>query len=238
MGTANRYVDFVSDAHFLCCVKYVCSAYPIGNSKAEIKDLTRNSLDLFKMLFDMLTSNKNVGNWIIQEKIRQSDKTISNKVGEFHQKLLGGVSGWQDLPKGNPLGIDLKKNDNSIFIELKNKHNTVKGEDLKNVFDKLKKIADKYPNAIIYYAYVIPKKPTSGEEIWRTSKREPNKRVKVIWGYRLYELVTGDKYALQKVWDKIPLAISDLLKPENNIFNEEKKELINLFHLTFGKNLE
>ena len=65
-------------------------------------------IDLFKMVFDINARKINVNTWIDMERIRQSDKTISNKVGEFHQKLLGGVKGWIDLGVGHPLGVDLK----------------------------------------------------------------------------------------------------------------------------------
>jgi len=158
MGKRNKYVDFVSDEPFLNCVKYVCGAYPSGDSEVILKKFTKNSLDLFKTIFDIVVGKLDFEKWKKSEEIRQADKTISNKVGDFHQMLLGGVEGWEDLKRGHPLGIDLKKEDDSVFIELKNKHNTVKGEDLENVFDKLKKVAEQYSNAIVYYAYIIPKR--------------------------------------------------------------------------------
>jgi hypothetical protein len=229
----NKYVDFVSDEHFLNCVKYVYDCYPQEQTK-DIESLTENSLDLFKTIFDIATTESSLGTWIKTEEIRQSDKTISNKVGDFHQMLLGGVKGWENLGRGHPLGIDLKNNSNTIFMELKNKHNTVKGEDHKNVFDKLKRVLAQYPKSIVYYAYIIPKNPNSGEKTWVPSQRESNERIKEAWGFRVYEIVTGDKNSLAKTWKAIPLAINDIRKKNFNLSDKDNKKLFDLFKLTFG----
>lgn len=225
----NKYLDFVSDKHFLNCVKYVCDSYPEDDKNVE---LTKHSLDALKMVFDMMNHNLDFDEWIGSEKVRQIDKTVNNRIGEFHQKLLGGVNGWEDLGRGHPLGIDLKKQDNSIFIELKNRYNTVKGEDLKHVFDKLKRVADENPESKVYYAYVVPKKPSSGEKIWKTSQREEDKRIFEVWGLKVYDIVTGDKNALLKVFEAIPLAIKDIYK--NKSLPKKETEIIsNIFKKTF-----
>jgi len=230
MPKKNKYVDFVSDEHFLDCVKYVCESYPEDRDKVE---LTKHALDALKMVFDMMNHNINTDEWISAEKVRQTDKTVNNRIGNFHQKLLGGVDGWEDLGRGHPLGIDLKKQDNSIFIELKNRYNTVKGEDLKHVFDKLKRVADENPKSIVYYAYVVPKKPGSGEKIWKTSQREADKRIMEAWGFRVYEIVTEDKEALKKVFEALPLAIKEIFKTKTLLKKEELKTVNEIFKKTF-----
>ena len=73
-----------------------------------MKRLRKNGIDIFKMLFDVVNSNISVDDWVKNEVIRQSDKSINNKVGEFHQKLLGGVKGWVDLGIGDDSKVDLK----------------------------------------------------------------------------------------------------------------------------------
>lgn len=225
----NKYVDFVTDEDFLECVKYVCDAYPKLESKVDMKKLKRNALDQIKLLFDTHNQEIDLIHWITGEKIRQTDKTISNKIGDFHQKLLGKVAGWEDLGRGDPLGIDLKKQDNSVFIELKNKHNTVKGENHKDVFDKLVRVLEQYPTATIYYAFIIPKRPSSGEKIWNPSRREPNPQIKEIWGSKIYEIVTGDKDALQKVIDAIPKAIKDITKTKHALSKKDEDIITEIF---------
>ena len=98
---------------------------------------------------------------------RQQDKTINNKIGEFHQELLGKVDGWMDLGIGDETEIDLKKEDNTVFIELKNKYNTMNSSSEKTCREKLEKVIEKYPDATVYWAYVISKNYKSEDRIWK-----------------------------------------------------------------------
>ncbi len=230
----NKYVDFISDDDFLECVKWVCDAYPEEASEIDMKHLQRNTLDPFKVVFDMINIKNDFDSWLLIEQMRQQDKTINNRIGDFHQRLLGKVDGWEDLGIGHPLGIDLKNEKETIFIELKNKHNTVKGEDLKHVFDKLEKVTKEHKKSIVYYAYILPKNPGSGEKIWKTSRREPNKRILEAWGARVYEIVTRDSEALNKVWNALPIAIKDLLNSDFTISNDDEKNLLKLFESSLG----
>jgi len=220
----NQYVDFVSDKHFLKCVKWVCDAYLDPSLKLDKTWLQRNGVDPFKMVFDMVVRNRNFESLMEQEKSRQYDKKSGGRIGDFHQKLLGGVKGWVDLGVGDESKVDLKKEDNSIFIELKNKHNTVNSDSLNSVRQKLEKITKDFPNSIAYWAYVIEKNGTSGESEW-IYLGDNNPKLKKIWGSKLYELITGKPDALEKTWTALPIAIKDILKDSKTISSSDMKEL-------------
>ena len=220
----NQYVDFVSDEHFLKCVKWVCDAYLDPSLKLDKTWLQRNGVDPFKMVFDMVVRNRNFESLMEQEKSRQYDKKSGGRIGDFHQKLLGGVKGWVDLGVGDESKVDLKKEDNSIFIELKNKHNTVNSDSLNSVRQKLEKITKDFPNSIAYWAYVIEKNGTSGESEW-IYLGDNNPKLKKIWGSKLYELITGKPDALEKTWTALPIAIKDILKDSKTISSSDMKEL-------------
>jgi len=220
----NQYVDFVSDEHFLKCVKWVCDAYLDPSLKLDKTWLQRNGVDPFKMIFDMVVRNRNFESLMEQEKSRQYDKKSGGRIGDFHQKLLGGVKGWVDLGVGDESKVDLKKEDNSIFIELKNKHNTVNSDSLNSVRQKLEKITKDFPNSIAYWAYVIEKNGTSGESEW-IYLGDNNPKLKKIWGSKLYELITGKPDALEKTWTALPIAIKDILKDSKTISSSDMKEL-------------
>ena len=220
----NQYVDFVSDKHFLKCVKWVCDAYLDPSLKLDKTWLQRNGVDPFKMVFDMVVRNRNFESLMEQEKSRQYDKKSGGRIGDFHQKLLGGVKGWVDLGVGDESKVDLKKEDNSIFIELKNKHNTVNSDSLNSVRQKLEKITKDFPNSIAYWAFVIEKNGTSGESEW-IYLGDNNPKLKKIWGSKLYELITGKPDALEKTWIALPIAIKDILKDSKTISSSDMKEL-------------
>ncbi|MEK6948246.1 MAG: Eco47II family restriction endonuclease [Nanoarchaeota archaeon] len=226
MHRKNKYVDFVSDEHFLKCVKCVCDAYPIKSGSIDMKRLRKNGIDIFKMLFDVVNSNISVDDWVKNEVIRQSDKSINNKVGEFHQKLLGGVKGWVDLGIGDDSKVDLKNNENTIFIELKNKFNTVNSDSLIKVRDKLVLAVKNNPKAIAYWAYITKKDGSSGEAIWNY-KGDNNPQIKCMWGARVYGLVTNDATSLEKTWKAIPQAINDLFNKK--LSSDDLSKLMSFF---------
>lgn len=213
------YVNFVSDEHFRKCVKHVCDGY--NEIVHDEPWLHRYGLDIFKIMFDMGTKKLTYDQWRSTEELRRDDKTISNKMGEFHQKLLGGVEGWIDLETGNEW--DLKKEDNSIIIELKNKENTLSGSGVPALERRMDNYIEKFPNVICYWAYVISINGKSEEKEWRS----PQKRK--ITGSKIYELITGDSDALKKMWKKLPTVIEDVL----NCTIERDSTLNDLFEKTF-----
>ncbi len=232
MAKKNKYLDFISDDHFLKCVKHVCDGYsnlPVNITPSELQ---RNTIDPFKMVFDIANQNIDIEEWIRNEKVRQADKTLNNRIGEFHQMLLGGVKDWINLGIGDETKVDLKKTDNSIFIELKNKFNTVNSDSLDKVRDKLEKNLGKYPKSIGYWAYILDKNGKSIDEVWtRNGKSDP--RLRRISGVRVYELVTKDPKALFKVWTALPVAIEDTLRKENLIGKDDSRKLIEFFQSAY-----
>jgi len=106
---------------------FLNNAYPWAVLKQ--KNLYKNKVDIFKMLFDKKFNNLSDEQLINKEIERQVDRTIVNAIGTFHERILAGVTNFEKVDAG----IDIKSKDDKIFIELKNKHNTVKGEDSKSI---------------------------------------------------------------------------------------------------------
>ena len=225
----NKYVDFVSDEHFLRCVGHVCSGYFEIRNNLKVEDLRDNGLDPFKTLFDIINRKMSFENWLKTEEGRQYDKTLNNRIGEFHQKMLGGVKGWKDLGTGDETKLDLIKTDLSIGIELKNKFNTVNADSLNKVRDKLEQFVIINKGSVGYWAYIIEKDNSSGVSSWNKKDRTKDKNIRKIWGAKVYELVTKDKQALSKTWKALPKAISDYFNGKVKISEEDMKKLSNLF---------
>ena len=226
-GFMNKYVDFVSDEDFLEAVEHVVNGYPTSDdddSPITVLKESRNTIDEFKTIFDVCVNQTDFKQWSKLEITRQNDKTINNKIGEFHQILLGKVDGWVDLGIGDETEIDLKKEDNTIFIELKNKYNTMNSSSTKTCREKLENVLEMYPNAIVYWAYVISKDYKSEERVWVYHQRE-DERIRRISGDKLYEMITGDPDALQKTFNAIPIAIMDIKGKDYELTLENKKIL-------------
>jgi len=208
-------------------------AYPSPDSEVDMEKLQKNTIDPFKIIFDCSFNNVEVDDWVKTEQIRQEDKTINNRIGDFHQKLLGGVKGWVDLGTGDDSHVDLKKEDNSIFIEIKNKFNTVNSSSLSSLQQKLEAIIKKYPKATGYWGFILSKRGDSGETILSANDRT-NPRIKKIWGSKFYELVTNDPNALSDTWKALPKAIKDIQSEARNFTGEDKKRLKYFFKSAFS----
>lgn len=220
----NKYLDFISDEDFLECVEKVVDSYqfPSETTSTTILEESKNTIDGFKTIFDVSVNQISFEEWSKFELTRQQDKTINNKIGEFHQELLGKIDGWVDLGVGDETEIDLKKADNTVFVELKNKYNTMNSSSTKTCREKLENVIEKYPNATAYWAYVINKDYKSENRVWEYQSRK-DERIRRISGDKLYELVTGDPKALEKTMNAIPKAIVELKGKSYELTDEDEK---------------
>lgn len=228
---ANKYVSWVSDEHFLDCVRYVCTAYTDPKLFSD-KRLHKNTVDPVKLLFDLSNMGLKFDEWVAAERIRQAGKTVNNRIGEFHKKLLGGVKGWKDLGVGDDSKIDLVREDNSIFIELKNKYNTTNSDSLEAVRIKLEHVIGVHPKATAYWAFIISRSGDSGEAVWHKKGHESKKSIRKVWGANVYELVTGKEDSLQEMWFALPAALADITGKQ--ISSSEEKKLQEFFERAFS----
>jgi hypothetical protein len=213
------YVPFVSDEHFKQCVRHVLLTFnnaldmkisiERAIARGDVFDslLFSNVVDPFKMAFEI----KKIGGreWVKKEILRQLDKSVEQRMGEFHQKLLGGVKGWKDLGVGND--VDLMKTNGSVYIELKNKFNTCSSDALTAMRHKLEEITRNNHQTLAYWGFIIANThEKSGETVWVKKKFNRIETVKKVWGEKVYEVVTGLPDALQQVYQALPQVIADV----------------------------
>lgn len=141
--------------------------------------------------------------------LRQIDKSINNSIGTFHEEILGGIKGYE---KENLSGFDIKANDNTLFADIKNKHNTMNSSSAESLFQKLAHYADTYKKAKCYWVQVLAK--NSFNEKWFgeiNGKEYSHSRVYKISGDQFYALLTGKEDALYQLYRILPIAIQDFL---------------------------
>lgn len=108
-------------------IKNILKPILLSAYQTEISEqsLRQNTLDVFSATLESILKGISFDEWIEQEKKRQIQKTLQNKVGDLHQKILGTLSGVQDLGVGDV--VDIISQEKSLIAEIKNKHNTTKG---------------------------------------------------------------------------------------------------------------
>ena len=204
----ENYVSFITNEHLINCIEELYDKYEGAKTAYNQVKFNKNKVDIFKMLFDKKFNSLTDEELIEKEISRQIDKTITNAIGIFHENILAGIVDFEKLETG----IDIKSADNKIFIELKNKHNTVKGEDKKGIFTKLQSEIKTRPNAKAYFARILD--TASNNKIWSFSNKGTpyeNERVLIISGDQLYHLLTGRENALYQLYKALPDAIDDFL---------------------------
>lgn len=210
MNMANKYLDFISDEHLLACIEKLHNSYAKAKANIGKKKFYKNKIDVFKQTFDQYFNDTTTEKIIESELIRQVDKSYGGAIGLFHENILGGIDGYE---AGNLSGYDIKKSDNMLFADIKNKHNTMNSPAMEGLYIKLKKFADEYKGAKCYWVQILA--TDSFEMNWEgdiNGKEYRHSRVFKISGDRFYALLTGDPKALFKLYHVLPQAITDFMK--------------------------
>jgi hypothetical protein len=216
----NKYVNFISDEHLLYCVGNLHNAYSKAKNNITKKNFYSNKVDTIKLTFDANFNGIDQESLIQAEVLRQIDKSINNSIGTFHEQVLGGIEGFE---VGIFSGFDIKAKDDTLFADIKNKHNTMNSSSSESLFQKLKGYADNYKKAKCYWVQILAK--GSFNELWQgeiNGKEYSHSRVYKISGDQFYALLSGQEDALFQLYKVLPMAIKDYLNSIEN--NKQEKE--------------
>jgi hypothetical protein len=235
----DQLVSFISNDRFEDCVKFLLAKAQEGQNKA-LKRPDRNVIDPFAALFSMAAFDLSPDEWSENERLRQAGKSLENAIGDFHQKLLGSIGGWESLPTGGQ--VDVICRSRKIIAEVKNKHNTVKGSDKVEIYKKLDRLVNdkgqEFKGFTSYYVVIIPKQSNrfNNEFTPSASKRgtrvAPINNVREVDGGTFYEIVTGRENALREIFNAIPIVIKNL---NGNNLEDKYTHSLTLFNKAFGQ---
>ena len=216
---ANKFVSFISDEHLLKCIEVLYKSYIKAKKNITKKSFYSNKVDTIKLTFDSKFNDIDESKLIDTELLRQIDKSINNSIGTFHEQILGGINGFE---VGNLSGFDIKAIDNTLFADIKNKHNTMNSSSSEALFQKLARYPDDNKAAKCYWVQILAK--SSFNELWRgeiNGKEYSHSRVYKISGDQFYALLTGEEKAFYNLYKILPIAIEEYLK---SIKIESKEE--------------
>lgn len=227
----NKYVNFITDDHLLECVGNLHNAYLKAKNNITKKNFYSNKVDTIKLTFDSKFNGIDEESLIQAEILRQIDKSINNSIGTFHEQILGGIKSFEI---GNLSGFDIKAKDDSLFADIKNKHNTMNSSSAEALFQKLARYANDYKKAKCYWVQILAK--GSFCELWTgeiNGKEYSHSRVYKISGDQFYALLSKQEDALFKLYKALPIAIKDYLKSldkseeiaKNSALEEVKSEI-------------
>lgn len=191
----NKYVDFISDEHFLDCVANLHNAYLKAKNNITKKNFYTNKVDTIKSTFDAKFNDIDEESLIQAEILRQIDKSINNSIGTFHEQILGGIKGFE---VGNLSGFDIKAKDDTLFAIFKFEELSKNIEDC--IFEKLTKDAQIFKKAKFYLVdFTVDSNSFEKFIIGNEEYKVSHKNVFKISGNSFYDLLSNSNDSLKLV---------------------------------------
>lgn len=219
---AKYNLGFISDKDIYQHVKKTVLRY---QREINLEKFNSNLIDPIKLTFDAKVYGKTFEEIIESECVRQIDKANTNHIGYFHQNLFKFVGNGWEVPDH---GFDIINKERKIYVEMKNKHNTMNAASSQATYMGMQQQLLKEPEANCYLVEVIAKK--SQNIVWEGSFKGvylSDDRIRRVSIDQFYEIVFGDKYAFYKLCKILPTILDDVVKETNtgNITNNVYTEL-------------
>lgn len=180
----------------------------------DLKRFNKNIVDPVKLIFDKTVYKANWDEIVSNEIFRQRDKSNNNDIGYFHQRIFKYMlncsvpdTGW-DVVYENKNGIVLPGDIgtvNRVFVEMKNKHNTMNSASAGKTFIKMQNQLLEDDNCACFLVEAIA--PKSQNIKWETTvdkKKVGHKYIRRVSLDQFYALVTGQEDAFFQLCMVLP----------------------------------
>lgn len=209
-------LGFISDRDIYKHVRETVLQY---RRSISLNDFNKNLIDPVKLTFDAKIYGQNLRQTIESECIRQIDKTNNNRIGYFHQYLFKYAgNGWEVPANGEHGGFDVVNDNLHVYVEMKNKHNTMNAASAQKTYMKMqqKLLEDDLAECIL--VEVIAKKSQNIK--WETTldgKKFSHDKIRRVSIDKFYEFVFSDRLAFFKLCKAIPDILDDVISDDKSI---------------------
>ena len=230
MAKGKYNLGFISDSQIYEHVKETVEQY---KTVIGLDEFNHNIIDPVKLTFDSKVYGKSFEEIIEAECIRQIDKANNNHIGYFHQNLFRYVGqGWRVPDKG----FDVVNDERKIYVEIKNKHNTMNSSSGQATYIKMQNQLLRDSDSTCMLVEVIAKQ--SQNITWSVSLsgvKYNHKSIRRISVDKFYEIVFGAPDAFMKLCRALPTILDDVIKEthKGKIDNSVYKELKGISSDTF-----
>lgn len=233
-------LDFISEEDLLKHVTETIKKYDEKLNSFDLKKFNKNTIDPIKLIFDKTVYGASWEEIIKNEIFRQRDKSNNNDIGYFHQGIFEYISnchvpkngeegGW-DIIFENKNGIDIYEigKVKTIYVEMKNKHNTMNAASGSKTFIKMQAQLLENDDCACFLVEAIAK--NSQNIKWETTvdtKKVGHKLIRRVSVDKFYELVTGQEDAFFQMCMVLPSIIQkavdnldDIKTPNDTVYDE------------------
>lgn len=240
-------LKFISDDDLKNHIAETINQYGERLQSYDLKKFNSNVIDPIKLIFDKNVYGSSWEEIIKSEIFRQRDKSNNNSIGYFHQKIFQYIenctvpkNGW-DVIFQKSGGIEISEGEkvSKIYVEIKNKHNTMNSAASSKTYMKMQGQLLSDDDCACFLVEVIAKK--SQNIAWIISldgRRQKHKRIRRVSIDEFYKFITGEDDAFYQLCIILPSMIEEVIHtrenltvPKDTVFEELKATPTNSFEL-------
>lgn len=228
MSRRNFILPFISQRNFEKHVAETIASYSDALKAMDLAAFNRNVIDPVKLTFDTHLFKKSIEEIIGAEIHRQRDKSNSNSIGYFHQNLFRYIKNCEVPEHGFDI-IFSEENGSKIYVEMKNKHNTMNSSSSQKTYIGMQNRIMKEPGCQCWLVEIIA--PSSRNIPWGTSVNGSHcedTRIRRVSIDQFYAKVTGVENAFALICKQLPITIEKLISQNNVPVVEEDTVLAEL----------
>lgn len=233
-------LTFISENDFENHVKATIEKYGEKLESFDLKRFNRNLIDPIKLIFDKTVYGSSWSEIVSNEIFRQRDKSNNNDIGYFHQRIFQYINNCEVPPNGESGGWDvIYKNINgieipdagkvkTIYVEMKNKHNTMNSASAGKTFIKMQNQLLSDDDCACFLVEAISQRSQNIK--WETTvdkRKVGHKLIRRVSIDQFYALITGEEDAfynmcmvLPEVIEKAVNNMQDARVPNDTVMSE------------------
>lgn len=221
-------LSFICEEDFMNHVRKTINKYGERLESFDLKRFNKNIVDPIKLIFDKTVYHKSWEEIINSEIFRQRDKSNNNDIGYFHQHIFkyisncyvpnnGEIGSWDIIYK-NPNGIILPDETvvHTIYVEMKNKHNTMNSSSGGKTFIRMQNQLLKDNDCACFLVEAIAQKSQNIK--WETTvdkQKVGHNLIRRVSLDKFYSLTTGQEDAFYQMCMVLPSVIEKIVNELN-----------------------
>lgn len=238
-------LDFISEQDFKRHVQNTIQQYGEKLTPYDLKKFNNNIVDPIKLIFDKTVYQYSWEEIIRNEIFRQRDKSNNNDIGYFHQRIFQYMdgctvpqTGWDVIfTKDSLINIPECGAVKTIYVEMKNKHNTMNSASSSRTYMKMQGQLLTDDDCACFLVEAIAKR--SQNITWSVSVdgvRQKHRRIRRVSMDEFYKTVTGQSDAFYKMCMVLPSVIQEVVLNTDAVTVPHDTVIEELQHIADEKN--
>ncbi len=208
-------LGFISDENIYNHVKETVLRY---SASLDLKKFNKNIIDPIKLTFDAKVYRRTMEEVVASECIRQMDKSNNNHIGYFHQNLFRYAGNGWTVPTE---GFDVVNEERHIFVEMKNKHNTMNSAASQKTYMKMQNKIVRDSRATCMLVETIATRSQNKTWIVTVDKEQfNNENIRRVSMDKFYEIVFQDASAFARLCKALPDILDDVIANMSREIND------------------